>query len=108
MPDLFDVIWYAFWLVIASYVVHWAYTEIRKTWWPDPKKIRKKKEKPLKEERRRLKEAKVFHVGSVTTGEDKIVVVKDEDEARRVGAKALRVEEEDVVTSEVYEKAVRK
>lgn len=67
-------------------------------------------EEPKKRSRKRvqLKEEKVFHSKSFKDGRDEIVVASDEDEANDVGAEAMGVRKEDVVSVEVYDKVTRK
>jgi len=68
---------------------------------PPPKRIRRRARKRVAT----LEEGKVFQVGSLD-GRNEIVHVKDEQEAIRVGAESLGVDEEDVVVAEVYEKVI--
>ncbi len=126
--DLSHLIWLAIKVIIASYVLRWAWTEVRGDWFPrgfrlphfsfrrelppapPPVRRRVTVEEPKKRSRKRvqLKEEKVFHSKSVVDGRDEIVVASDEDEANDVGAKAMGVKKENVVSVEVYDKVTRK
>ena len=49
----------------------------------------------------------IFHVGAVRSGQTRIVVATDEDEAKRIGARVLETNEGDLVASEVYDHVAR-
>ncbi len=123
--DLLDVIFWAVKIVIASYVIRWAWREVISDWFPrgfqfprihfgkhqalppapEPEPKAKRSRKRVRVEP--LKEEKAFHVGSVD-GRDVIVVADDDNDAQEVGSKALGVSKKDVVSAQVYDKVVRK
>ena len=132
--SLSNLMWLAVKIVIASYVLRWAWTEVVSDWFhrgfklphfnfrrelpPAPPQVRRRIatteemnpfRDPKKKSRKRvqLKEEKVFHAKSVD-GRDQIVMASDEDESNEIGAKAMGVKKEDVVSAEVYDKVIRK
>jgi len=117
--SLSDFIFLIIKLAIAAVVLRWFLGLIHETFFPNLFRRNKAKTaknlEDAKPKRRvvikhtgpKLRVEKVFHIGA-PDGRIEIVVASEEEEAKRVGAASLGVSEEDVVSSEVYDKVVRK
>lgn len=134
IPDfsLGDLFWLCLKIVIGSFIVRWAYVTVKNHWFNGPGDEDEDEDEDEKENEEDASEddedddddeeeddeeeddeeaifesERVFHVGAVRTGKTRIVVASDEDEAKRIGARILDVEEEDLVASEVYDQVAR-
>jgi hypothetical protein len=123
IPDfsLWDLFWLCVKIMIGSLIVRWAYVTV-KTHWFGPGEEEEEEEEDEDEESTEeddededeeddeeaiFEGERVFHVGAIRTGKTRIVVASDEEEAKRIGARILDAEEEDLVASEVYDQVAR-
>ena len=124
-PDfsLGDLFWLCIKIVIASAVVRWAYVTVSNHWFhrksrddeddDEDENEDKDEDEDEDEEAEETSEEvlveseKVFHVGDVKSGGTRIVIAEDEDHAKRIAARVLDTDEEDLVASEVYDNVTR-
>lgn len=113
-------------IVIASFVVRWAYVTVSNHWLhrgsrededdDDEEENEEEEDEEEEDEEEEEKETdeevifegeKVFHVGDVKSGGTRIVIAEDEGQAKRIAARVSGAEEEDLVASEVYDNVTR-
>ena len=128
IPDfsLFDLFLLCIKIVIGSIVIRWAYVTVKSLWFgpgdedededededagsvnETPDEEEEEEEEEDDDEEAIFEGERVFHVGAVRTGKMRIVVASSEEEAKRIGARVLDAEEEDLVASEVYDQVAR-
>lgn len=130
VPDfsLGDIFWLCVKIVIASAVVRWTYVTVSNHWFnretredetdedadeeggkDDKEEDEDEDDEEEKEEKEEaiFESEKVFHVGDVKSGGTRIVIADDEDQAKRIAARASGADEDDLVASEVYDSVTR-
>lgn len=126
IPDfsLDDVFWLCVKIVIASAIVRWAYVTVSNHWFnresdEDDDENEDDEDDDEEDEQEDIEvvvlgdkevifeSEKVFHVGDVKSGGTRIVIAEDEEQAKRIAARILDTEEEDLVASEVYDNVTR-
>jgi len=117
--SFWDLFWLCVKVVAASFVVRWAYVSIKSHWFgPDEEDEDEEEEQGEDTEEEEdddededdvaiFEGERIFHVGAVRSGQTRIVVATDEDEAKRIGARVLETNEGDLVASEVYDHVAR-
>lgn len=132
IPDfsLWDLFWLCVKIIVGSLIVRWAYVTVKTHWFgpgeedededeendddeentddDEEEDDEEDQEEDQEEDEEAIFEGeRVFHVGAVRTGKMRIVVASSEEEAKRIGARILEAEEEDLVASEVYDQVAR-